>query len=65
MSKTIANMLKSILEVIISPNQNAFVPGRSIMDNAILGYESMHCIKTKRSSKKEWATLKLDMSKAL
>ncbi|GJV83921.1 putative RNA-directed DNA polymerase, eukaryota, reverse transcriptase zinc-binding domain protein [Tanacetum coccineum] len=41
-SKIIANRIKSSLKVFISPNQSAFVPGRSIADNILLTQEIMH-----------------------
>ena len=63
-SKVIANRLKCILGEIISPNQSAFVPGRLISDNTILAYEMTHFLKRKRTGKKSYAALKLDMSKA-
>ncbi|GJU49824.1 hypothetical protein Tco_1219379, partial [Tanacetum coccineum] len=41
-SKIIANRIKESLKVLISPNQSAFVPGRSIADNVLLTQELMH-----------------------
>ncbi|GJY84625.1 hypothetical protein Tco_0498651 [Tanacetum coccineum] len=41
-SKIIANRLKDCLKRLISPNQSAFVPGRSIADNILLTQEIMH-----------------------
>nr|GEZ63726.1 hypothetical protein [Tanacetum cinerariifolium] len=41
-SKIIANRIKHSLKKIISPNQSAFIPGRSITDNIILTHELMH-----------------------
>ena len=41
----IAFRLKAILDEVISPVQSAFVPGRSISDNILITYESMHTIK--------------------
>ncbi|GJZ03830.1 putative RNA-directed DNA polymerase, eukaryota, reverse transcriptase zinc-binding domain protein [Tanacetum coccineum] len=38
-SKIIANRIKNSLKIIISPNQSAFVPGRSITDNILLTHE--------------------------
>ena len=63
-SKVIANRLKCILPHIISPNQSAFVPGRIISDNILLAYELTHFLQRKRSGRKGYATIKLDMSKA-
>jgi hypothetical protein len=63
-SKVIANRLKLILGDIISPNQSAFVPGRLISDNSILAYEMAHFMKRRRSGKKQYMAVKLDMSKA-
>lgn len=62
-SKALVNHLKPILDAIISPNQSAFIPKQCVVDNAILGYESLHTIKNKRQGKTSWAVLKLDMSK--
>ncbi|GJT85207.1 protein LAZ1, partial [Tanacetum coccineum] len=41
-SKVIANRIKSYLKDLISPNQSAFVHGRSIADNILLTQEIMH-----------------------
>nr|GEX46643.1 hypothetical protein [Tanacetum cinerariifolium] len=41
-SKIIANRIKESLKALISPNQSAFVPGRSIADNILLTQEIMH-----------------------
>lgn len=38
-TKVIVNRLKPILSTVISPNQSAFVPGRSITDNILLAHE--------------------------
>ncbi|GJV72227.1 hypothetical protein Tco_1492222 [Tanacetum coccineum] len=41
-SKIIANRIKESLKVLISLNQSAFIPGRSISDNILLTQELMH-----------------------
>ncbi|PNX70899.1 ribonuclease H, partial [Trifolium pratense] len=56
--------LKPILEKCISDNQSAFIPGRSILDNAIAAIEIIHYMKSKTRGKKGAAALKLDISKA-
>ncbi|GJS46821.1 hypothetical protein Tco_0596942 [Tanacetum coccineum] len=40
--KIIADRIKHSLMVLVSPNQSAFVPGRSISDNILLTQELMH-----------------------
>lgn len=47
----------------MSPFQAAFVPGRSIQENVILGQEVLHTMKTKKGRRGMFA-LKLDMKKA-
>ncbi|CAL8136746.1 unnamed protein product [Prunus armeniaca] len=63
-SKTIVNKLKSIMPLIISEFQSAFVPTRLITDNIIAAFESKHAIKRRGGSKLKKMVLKLDMSKA-
>jgi hypothetical protein len=63
-SKLLANHLKHILCEIISPNQSAFVPGRLIMDNFLVAFESYHAIKKKTTSNHGTCAVKLDMHKA-
>jgi hypothetical protein len=63
-SKVLANRLKLVLDKCISDNQSAFVPGRSILDNAMAAIEIVHYMKTKSKGNKYDAALKLDISKA-
>lgn len=44
-AKTITNRLKEVLNAIISPTQSAFVPGRLITDDIIIGYECLNKIR--------------------
>ncbi|KAL5571127.1 hypothetical protein UlMin_020724 [Ulmus minor] len=53
-----------VLDDIIGDPQRAFIPGRLITDNVLLGFEVMHWIRQHRGGKTGYATLKLDMSKA-
>ena len=43
-SKVLANRLKKILKEVIDESQNAFVLGRSITNNVLVAFETMHCI---------------------
>jgi len=46
-SKILASRLKNILPTIISGCQSAFIPGRLIIDNIIVAYETMHALQTR------------------
>nr|GFA35420.1 putative RNA-directed DNA polymerase, eukaryota, reverse transcriptase zinc-binding domain protein [Tanacetum cinerariifolium] len=61
-SKIIANRIKHGLKTIISPNQSAFVPGRSITDNILLTQELMHNYHLDRGSPR--CAFKVDIQKA-
>ncbi|XP_062008585.1 uncharacterized protein LOC133725376 [Rosa rugosa] len=63
-SKAVANRLKRILDILISPVQSAFIPGRLITDNTLIANEISHYINNWKSSTEGIMSLKLDMSKA-
>lgn len=63
-AKPMANRLQKVLDGSIEDSQSAFVPGRLITDNVLLVYEVLHYFKNKRSGRKGFMSLKLDMSKA-
>ena len=63
-SKVLANRLKLVLSQCISDNQSAFVPGRSILDNAMVAIEVLHFMQTKTRGDDRYVALKLDISKA-
>jgi len=63
-SKVVANKLKVVLPDIISPTQSAFIPGRLIIDNILVAYETLHSMQTRMWGKVGFMGIKLDMSKA-
>uniref|UniRef100_A0A803PKW7 CCHC-type domain-containing protein n=1 Tax=Cannabis sativa TaxID=3483 RepID=A0A803PKW7_CANSA len=63
-AKCLANRMKDSLKEVISENQSAFIRGRLIQDNAILGFEGLHYMKKGRFGNGKKIALKLDMSKA-
>jgi len=63
-SKVLSSRLRDVLPDIITPNQNAFVPGRLISDNILISYEITHYLINKREGDVGYAAIKLDMSKA-
>lgn len=63
-SKILANRLKKVLPFIIHASQSAFVPGRLIIDNALVAYKCFHYLRKTRKGLKGCMALKLDMSKA-
>lgn len=64
LSKVLANRLKRILPQVISENQAAFVPGRSINDNVLIAFELIHHMKKSLVGGEGDVALKLDISKA-
>lgn len=60
-SKVLANRLKPLLPLLISPEQTGYVEGRQIMDGIILSNEVIHSLKL---LKNPGMILKLDLSKA-
>jgi hypothetical protein len=63
-SKCLANLLRPILNDIISEMQSAFVPGRLIMDNVVIAFESFHKIQRSKNKNNTHCAYKLDLSKA-
>ncbi|KAM6569197.1 hypothetical protein CsatB_017182 [Cannabis sativa] len=46
-AKFLANIMRSMIDQIISPTQSAFIPGRLISDNIMVAFEIMHYLKRK------------------
>lgn len=63
-SRAMTNRLRLIMTRAVSEYQSAFIPGRLITDDVILGFETLHSIISRKGGKKCYAALKLDMSKA-
>ncbi|KAA3456919.1 reverse transcriptase [Gossypium australe] len=63
-AKTIANRLQDVMGTCIDEVQSVFVPSRLISDNILLAYEILHTFRQKRTGKKGYMAVKLDMSKA-
>ncbi|GKA24834.1 putative reverse transcriptase domain, reverse transcriptase zinc-binding domain protein, partial [Tanacetum coccineum] len=61
-SKILANRIKHSLKYLVSPNQSAFVPGRSISDNILLTQELMHNYHLNRGTPR--CAFKVDIQKA-
>ncbi|GKC95092.1 putative RNA-directed DNA polymerase, eukaryota, reverse transcriptase zinc-binding domain protein [Tanacetum coccineum] len=61
-TKIVSNRIKESLKSLISPNQSAFVPGRSISDNILLTQELMHNYHLDRGSPR--CAFKVDIQKA-
>lgn len=55
--------LQIVFEV-ISENQSAFIPGRVITNNIVIGHGCIHAMKKNHTGSIGLAALKLDMSKA-
>ncbi|KAK2634453.1 hypothetical protein Ddye_029245 [Dipteronia dyeriana] len=64
-SKALANRLRKALSSVIEDTQSAFIPGKCITDNAMIGFECMHALQLKvNGENRGFMSLKLDMSKA-
>jgi len=63
-AQVLANRLKNVLHKCISDNQSVFVPGRSILDNAMIAIEVIHHMKISKRLRDKNVALKLDISKA-
>ncbi|KAL5856494.1 hypothetical protein ACOSQ3_003952 [Xanthoceras sorbifolium] len=63
-AKVLANRLKLVLGDVVDSSQSAFVPGRLITDNVVVGFECLHHLIGCKRGPKGFAAFKLDMSKA-
>jgi hypothetical protein len=63
-SKCMVNRLRPLLQDIIAPTQSTFIPGRMIIDNALIAFECLHALKTGNRDCKKFEAYKLDLTKA-
>lgn len=63
-SKVMTNRFQPIMSKIINEEQNAFLKGRLISDNILLGHELAHSLNQRKSGKNYGMALKLDVSNA-
>ena len=63
-AKCLADRLRTSLDSVIFEAQSAFVPGRSIHDNAIIGFEGLFNMRKNKFGNGTKLALKLDMEKA-
>lgn len=63
-SKIIVVRMKRFMDLLITPNQSAFVGGRLIQDNLIIAHEAFHSLKKRDSRGRDNIAVKVDMSKA-
>ncbi|CAN0915714.1 Transposon TX1 uncharacterized 149 kDa protein [Linum grandiflorum] len=63
-AKVLANHLRVIMPSVVSEEQSAFVHGRSIVDNIMIAFETLHNMKLKHRAKHGEVAIKIDISKA-
>lgn len=63
-SRAMTNRLRPLMQKTFNDYQSVFILGRLITDNVILGYDTLHWIRSKKMGKKSCAALKLYMSNA-
>lgn len=63
-SKVLTNRIKMVINSLVSPYQNGFIPGRVITDNTSIAQELTHFVRNKKMGSDCYAYIKLDMSKA-
>lgn len=63
-AKILSKRLQPLLQVLISPSQSAFVPGRAITDNVLITHEVLHYLRQSDTRKHVSMAVKTDMSKA-
>ncbi|XP_019181390.1 PREDICTED: uncharacterized protein LOC109176414 [Ipomoea nil] len=62
-TKVVVNRLRPLMDKLVGPHQNSFLPGRSTLDNIVLTQEIMHSMRNKKG-KKGSLVMKVDLHKA-
>lgn len=62
-TKVLANIIKPLMDKLISPQQCSFILGRQASDNVILAQEALHSMRRKKGKMGYFAG-KLDLEKA-
>ena len=62
-SKILVNGLKTLMDQLVTPYQNAFIKGRNISDNILMAHEIFGILSKKKGRKYGYGVLKMDMSK--
>ena len=62
-SKVLANRLKKLLNSVITEHQSTFTKRRLIIDNILIAFETLHCMKNYNSDSNGCMALKLDWVK--
>lgn len=60
-TKTLTNRVSGVADKVIGPTQSAFIPGRNIMEGAVILHETIHELHRKKQSE---VILKIDFEKA-
>ncbi|CAN1814975.1 Putative ribonuclease H protein At1g65750 [Linum perenne] len=63
-AKVLANRLRGVVPKLIAKEQSAFIRGRSITDNVLVAFESLHHMKRIQNAKHGEMAVKIDISKA-
>ncbi|CAN0866808.1 Transposon TX1 uncharacterized 149 kDa protein [Linum grandiflorum] len=63
-AKVLANRMRKVMPRLISEEQSAFVAGRSIIDNVMVAFETIHSMRRRRTGKWGKVAVKIDISKA-
>ncbi|CAN0905267.1 Transposon TX1 uncharacterized 149 kDa protein [Linum grandiflorum] len=63
-AKVLANRMRRVMPKLISEEQSAFIAGRSIIDNVMVAFETIHSMKRRQTGKWGEMAIKIDISKA-